>query len=173
MKSSHNSYWNINIVQVIALLYKDQHVGNLQKLLNHWIESSALSDTSEDNESNTSPQRPCCNLSPMMTSNDPTSDSSDNGIGRMTEMSTSQLLLDSGIQLNSRNKGKMCSNDESFDSMLWSTNSDNSEYFNQDISMKVGETWKIDKIVYITPSSVGILILLFEFLVFFYLFSEI
>lgn len=157
MESSHNSYWGINIVQVIALLYKDQHVGNLQKLLNHWVESSALSDSSDDNESNTSPQKLCSDSSPM-TSNDPTSDSSDNGSGKMTGMSTSQLT-ESGIQLSSRSKAKKCSNDESSDSAQSSMLSDNSEYFNQDVSMKVGETWNtqnIYKIVYITPSSVGI-----------------
>lgn len=42
------------MVQLIALLYKDQHVVTLHKLLNLWIETS-LSESSEDNESNTSP----------------------------------------------------------------------------------------------------------------------
>lgn len=42
------------MVQLIALAYKDQHVGTLQKLLSQWFESS-LSESSEDNESNTSP----------------------------------------------------------------------------------------------------------------------
>lgn len=42
------------MVQIIALLYKDQHVTTLQKLLNLWLEAS-LSESSEDNESNTSP----------------------------------------------------------------------------------------------------------------------
>ena len=42
------------MVQLIALMYKDQHVGTLQKLLNLWFEAS-LSESSEDNESNTSP----------------------------------------------------------------------------------------------------------------------
>jgi hypothetical protein len=42
------------MVQLIALTYKDQHVGTLQKLLNVWFEAS-FSESSEDNESNTSP----------------------------------------------------------------------------------------------------------------------
>lgn len=59
-------------------MYKDQHVGTLQKLLNLWLETS-LSDSSEDNESNTSPpNQESGDSSPVVTS-DPTSDSSDNG----------------------------------------------------------------------------------------------
>ena len=46
--------WAVTMVQLIALLYKDQHVVTLHKLLNLWIEAS-LSESSEDNESNTSP----------------------------------------------------------------------------------------------------------------------
>lgn len=42
------------MVQLIALLYKDQHVTTLHKLLNLWLEAS-ISESSEDNESNTSP----------------------------------------------------------------------------------------------------------------------
>lgn len=68
MSCTQRSYWGATMVQLIALMYKDQHVGILQKLLNVWFEGSE----SSDNESNTwSP-------SPMVTS-DPTSDSSDNG----------------------------------------------------------------------------------------------
>lgn len=66
------------MVQLIALLYKDQHVGTLQKLLNLWLEAS-LSESSEDNESNTSPpEQGSDDSSPIITS-DPTSDSSDGG----------------------------------------------------------------------------------------------
>nr|QNI60324.1 timeless [Grapholita molesta] len=66
------------MVQLIALLYKDQHVVTLHKLLNMWLES-CNSESSEDNESNTSPQnRGSEDSSPMLTS-DPTSDSSDTG----------------------------------------------------------------------------------------------
>lgn len=97
------------MVQLIAVMYKDQHVGTLQKLLNSWFEAS-LSESSEDNESNTSPQvtiheralktkshmdivvaelklsiwvlqEQGSDSSPAMTSSDPTSDSSDTGGG--------------------------------------------------------------------------------------------
>lgn len=72
-------YWGVTMVQLIALMYKDQHVGTLQKLLNLWLESS-YSESSEDNESNTSPppDQGSDDFSPVITS-DPTSDSSDNG----------------------------------------------------------------------------------------------
>lgn len=69
-------YWGVTMVQLIALLYKDQHVGTLQKLLNLWLEAS-LSDSSDDNESNTSPtNQSSCNSSPVVTS-----DSSDTCCG--------------------------------------------------------------------------------------------
>ncbi len=42
-------------MQLIALIYKDQHVNNLRHLLAVWLETE-LSESSEDNESNTSPQ---------------------------------------------------------------------------------------------------------------------
>ncbi|KAF9414680.1 hypothetical protein HW555_007458 [Spodoptera exigua] len=69
--------WAVTMVQLIALLYKDQHVVTLHKLLNLWIEAS-LSESSEDNESNTSPPDRGSDSSPMCTS-EPTSDSSDTG----------------------------------------------------------------------------------------------
>jgi len=47
--------WTLSIVQLIALMYKDQNVAVLQKLLNLWFETSDMSESSEDNESNTSP----------------------------------------------------------------------------------------------------------------------
>jgi timeless protein len=79
LSCSQKSHFVVTMVQLIALMYKDQHVGTLQKLLNLWFEVSTLSDSSEDNESNTSPPKQCSgDSSPMLTS-DPTSDSSDNG----------------------------------------------------------------------------------------------
>lgn len=51
--------WGITIAQLIALIYKDQHVNTLQKLLSLWFEA-ALSDSSDDNESNTSPPVSTC-----------------------------------------------------------------------------------------------------------------
>ncbi|XP_055680869.1 protein timeless isoform X3 [Lutzomyia longipalpis] len=78
MSCPQRAYWGVTMVQVIALMYKDQHVGTLQKLLSIWFESS-ISESSDDNESNTSPPKECSgDSSPMLTS-DPTSDSSDNG----------------------------------------------------------------------------------------------
>ncbi|XP_065357029.1 protein timeless isoform X2 [Calliphora vicina] len=78
MTSPQRAFWGVTMVQLIALIYKDQHVSTLQKLLNLWFEAS-LSESSEDNESNTSPPKQgSCDSSPMLTS-DPTSDSSDNG----------------------------------------------------------------------------------------------
>ncbi|KAH8412317.1 hypothetical protein KR009_001249 [Drosophila setifemur] len=78
MTCPQRAIWGVTMVQLIALIYKDQHVSTLQKLLNLWFEAS-LSDSSEDNESNTSPPKQGSgDSSPMLTS-DPTSDSSDNG----------------------------------------------------------------------------------------------
>ncbi|CAG2056055.1 unnamed protein product [Timema podura] len=78
-EASRQAYWAVTMVQVIALMYKDQRVGTLQKMLNQWFESS-LSDSSEDEESNTSPSEQNSGASSLLTS-DPTSDSSDNGGG--------------------------------------------------------------------------------------------
>lgn len=70
--------WCVSLVQLIALMYKDQHVKTLQKLLNICFDAS-ISDSSEDNESNTSPAKELNgDFSPTLTW-DPTSDSSDNG----------------------------------------------------------------------------------------------
>lgn len=82
MSCPQRAYWAVTMAQLIALMYKDQHISTLQKLLNLWFEST-LSESSEDNESNTSPPQQCSgDSSPMLTS-DPTSDSSDNGSGKM------------------------------------------------------------------------------------------
>lgn len=79
MTDKNRARWGMVMVQLIALMYKDQHVGTLQKLLNLWFESSH-SESSEDNESNTSPSdQGSRDSSSSMTTSDPTSDSSDNG----------------------------------------------------------------------------------------------
>ncbi|XP_073987080.1 timeless isoform X2 [Rhodnius prolixus] len=70
--------WRLTVVQLIALLYKDQHVPTLEKLLQQWFEASVLSESSEDNESNTSPPERGSGDSSSMITSDPTSDSSDN-----------------------------------------------------------------------------------------------
>ena len=54
IKHPTSDIWCTTVVQLIALVYKDQHVITLQKLLQNFLESS-LSESSEDNESNTSP----------------------------------------------------------------------------------------------------------------------
>lgn len=78
MTCTQKAYWSVTVVQMIALLYKDQQFSTLQKLLNVSFETS-LSESSQDNESNTSPPKPSSgDSSPMLTS-DPTSDSSDTG----------------------------------------------------------------------------------------------
>uniref|UniRef100_U5EZ31 Putative dna topoisomerase i-interacting protein n=1 Tax=Corethrella appendiculata TaxID=1370023 RepID=U5EZ31_9DIPT len=83
MSCPQRAYWSVTMAQLIALMYKDQHINTLQKLLNLWFDAT-LSDSSEDNESNTSPPKQCSgDSSPMLTS-DPTSDSSDNGSGKMS-----------------------------------------------------------------------------------------
>lgn len=79
MSCLQKSFWVVTIVQLVALMYKDQHVGTLQKMLNHWFEAGTHSESSEDNESNTSPGKQCSGDSSQLTSSDPTSDSSDNG----------------------------------------------------------------------------------------------
>lgn len=86
MSCPQKAFWSVTMVQFIALMYKDQHVSTLQKLLNLWFEDS-LSDSSEDFESNTSPPKQVSgDSSPMLTS-DPTSDSSDNGGNIITKFS--------------------------------------------------------------------------------------
>ncbi|XP_041978876.1 protein timeless isoform X2 [Aricia agestis] len=78
-------HWAVTMVQLIALLYKDQHVTTLHKLLNIWLETT-LSESSEDNESNTSPQNGGSDHSSPILTSDPTSDSSDTvGSGKSDE----------------------------------------------------------------------------------------
>lgn len=74
MSCPQRGHFGVAMVQLIALMYKDQHISTLQKLLNMWFEAS-VSDSSEDFESNTTPPKQGSgNSSPMLTS-----DSSDNG----------------------------------------------------------------------------------------------
>ena len=91
IESEHLKNWITPLVQLIALVYKDQHVSTLERLLNLWLESS-LSESSEDNESNTTPQNHLqedngCYSSSLLTSTEPnsTDDASDgNGSGKAT-----------------------------------------------------------------------------------------
>lgn len=148
MSCTQRSFWGVTIVQLIALMYKDQHVGTLQKLLNHWFEAVSHTESSEDNESNTSPPKQCSgDSSPMLTS-DPTSDSSDNGSGKMTTISE-------GVPIDAENQSvRMQTTDfqpsmirvkpkatptsqKSIDSMQSTTSSESTEFSSQDIVMKV------------------------------------
>lgn len=141
MSCPQKSYWGVTIVQLIALMYKDQHVGTLQKLLNHWFEAGSHTESSE-NESNTSPGQ-FASSSPMLTS-DPTSDSSDNCFGQMTKMSDQQDS-DNNRTLNGdyqttliRIKPKI-SNQKPNESMQ-TTSVDSNELSSDDIVMKVSAT---------------------------------
>ena len=62
-------------MQLIALIYKDQHVHTLQSLLALWLDTE-LSDSSESNESNTSPQDQNGSCSSPVTSGSAETDSS-------------------------------------------------------------------------------------------------
>jgi timeless len=137
MSCPQKSFWGVTIVQLIALMYKDQHVGTLQKLLNHWFEAASVTESSE-NESNTSPPKQCSgDSSPMLTS-DPTSDSSDNCSGTMTKMLENEEMRSSDYQTNLirvKPKHEM-SSQKSTDSANSSTLGSN-DFSNQDIVMKV------------------------------------
>lgn len=144
MSCTQRAYFGVTIVQLIALMYKDQHVGTLQKLLNHWFEAVSHTESSEDNESNTSPPKQCSgDSSPMLTS-DPTSDSSDNGSGKMN--------TNEGVPIDSENNVRMSGSEyqnavirvkpkpnssKSIDSTQSTTTSEGTEFSNQDIIMKV------------------------------------
>lgn len=43
--------WNITMVQLVSLMYRDQQQGTIRKLINEWLESS-LPESSEDDENN-------------------------------------------------------------------------------------------------------------------------
>lgn len=137
MSCPQKSFWGVTIVQLIALMYKDQHVGTLQKLLNHWFEANSHTESSDDNESNTSPPKQCSgDSSPMLTS-DPTSDSSDNGSGKMTNIQLEGETVRTEFQASLlRVKPKPPNiSQKSIDSVQSST--DSTEFSNQDIIMKV------------------------------------
>lgn len=113
MSCPQKSFWGVTIVQLIALMYKDQHVGTLQKLLNHWFEAASQTESSE-NESNTSPGQ-LASSSPMLTS-----DSSDNCSGQTTKMSDQQSSDTKLIRVKPKTVTSQKSSDsmesESFDS---------------------------------------------------------
>lgn len=74
MSCAQRATFAVSMVQLIALLYKDQHISTLQKLLSSWFDAS-VSESSDDYESNTTTKKVGSgNSSPMLTS-----DSSDGG----------------------------------------------------------------------------------------------
>lgn len=143
MTCPQKTFWGVTIVQLIALMYKDQHVGTLQRLLHHWFEAASYSESSDDNESNTSPPKQSSgDSSPMLTS-DPTSDSSDNGSGKMMNISEAQetdtRMVTSHSDFQSsliRVKPKPTTNQKSTDSSQSMSSSEATE-ISRDIDMKV------------------------------------
>ena len=88
-------------MQVIALVYKDQHVQTLERSLHQWLETS-ISESSEDNESNTSPAERCVEESAEeLTSMEPTTDDSSdgNGAGNETKKSSEGKYESSWIKV--------------------------------------------------------------------------
>lgn len=77
MSCAQREYWSVIMVQLIAVMFKDQQPSNLLKLLNTCLQD-ALSDSTDDFESNTTIKDNSVESSPIVTS-DQTSDSSDNG----------------------------------------------------------------------------------------------
>ncbi|CAG7727040.1 unnamed protein product [Allacma fusca] len=142
MNCEQRHCWGVSMVQLISLIYKDQHVSTLQKLLSQWLENS-LTESSEDNESNTSPQG--LHTSTMVTS-DPTSDSSDTGVKQETgnndclpppldtsktytktrKMKSHATDMDSGVSLN-----ESCSQEEMCEQKVQDSTSSNEEENNR------------------------------------------
>lgn len=87
MSYPQRDFFAIAMVQVVALMFKDQHIIALQSLLRTWFDAS-MSDSSEDFESNTTPMKATSgNSSPMLTS-----DSSDNGGNPMMKPATAEAM---------------------------------------------------------------------------------
>ncbi|XP_055635789.1 protein timeless isoform X3 [Toxorhynchites rutilus septentrionalis] len=81
MTCPQRAFWTVTMAQLVALMYKDQHISTLQKLLDLCFEST-LSDSSEDNESNTSPPMQCSGYSSPLLISDSCSDFSDKDNGK-------------------------------------------------------------------------------------------
>lgn len=97
MSCVQRGHFAVAMVQVLALLFKDQHISAMQSLLSSWYDAS-MSDSSDDFESNTTPMKVTSgNSSPMLTS-----DSSDNGskytnqLAAVTTAATAATLTDDG-----------------------------------------------------------------------------
>ncbi|KAG0723966.1 Protein timeless [Chionoecetes opilio] len=70
---SQQHMWNITMVQLVSLMYRDQQQGTIGKLISEWLESS-LPESSEDDENN--PMSSSSSSDDISTS-DPVSDSSE------------------------------------------------------------------------------------------------
>lgn len=75
MSCSQKAFFSVTLAQLVALIFKDQHINTLRKLLNSKLDDISSSDSSEDFESNTTPlKQGSGDSSPLISS-----DSSDNG----------------------------------------------------------------------------------------------
>ena len=83
MSCPQRAFWSITIIQLISLMYKDQHVGALQKSFNQWIEGVSYSEISgDDKESKTSGD----------SRREFTSGSSENGNSKVTTISQKSTM---------------------------------------------------------------------------------
>ncbi|XP_050361503.1 protein timeless [Nymphalis io] len=128
------THWGVTMVQLIALIFKDQHVTKLHKLLNVWLETS-LSESSEDNESNTSPPNRGSNHSSSMVTSDPTSDSSDTGASGISNQGQNSVnnCWDNNTSRNDVDGGKQSfqSQNENNKTLGETSESNESKLFNQ------------------------------------------
>merc|ERR1711874_139305 len=71
LTSHQQRLWNITIVQLVSLMYRDQKQDNIRNMINEWLDSS-FSESSEDGENNT-----MSSYSDNVSTFDPVSDSSE------------------------------------------------------------------------------------------------
>lgn len=74
MSCSQRAFFSVTLAQLIALIFKDQHIKSLQKLMNTKLDDIFSEDSAEEFESNTPSKQEGDDSSPLITS-----DSSDNG----------------------------------------------------------------------------------------------
>ncbi|XP_077292817.1 LOW QUALITY PROTEIN: timeless [Arctopsyche grandis] len=155
ISSPYGTYWSVAIVQLIALIYKDQHITTLQKLLSIWFEAS-ISDSSEDNESNTSPlDQRCDDSSPMLTS-DPTSEVSDNGgrdISKTNQNRTCVSKMDYQMDEYSKNHNAMESNENLNDRKDAELIASNSAIIKNRLNNKRGPTTPLSHLICSGPNN--------------------
>lgn len=91
INSEQCEFWAVTVTQLIALLYKDQHVNTMQKLLNVWFEASLSESSEDDYESSSSLSMQFRGGSSPMLTSEPTSDSSDIGDSTLSSPNKSKL----------------------------------------------------------------------------------